>query len=155
MVFESFSKDDDGFASDLHLWQNDKHNGLNLSHVKTDLNTIEFRVPNGTISFPVWMQNIKFLGRLMIISKKLSGIYQRKTADLDMMRIWKLKESLKTNITHEEKLEILLEMLFTEPERDVYRRRFSVNYQLLEENDNPLKEMCFQQLNVSKKIKFY
>ena len=137
------------------MWQNDKHNGLNLSHVKTDLNTIEFRVPNGTISFPVWMQNIKFLGRLMMISKKLSGIYQRKTADLDMMRIWKLKESLKTNITHEEKLEILLEMLFTESERDVYRRRFSVNYQLLEENDNPLKKMCFQQLNLSKKIKFY
>ena len=23
MVFESFSKDDDGFASDLHLWQNE------------------------------------------------------------------------------------------------------------------------------------
>lgn len=155
MVFESFSKDDDGFASDLHLWQNDKHNGLNLTHVKTDLNTIEFRVPNGTISFPVWMQNIKFLGRLMMISKRLSDIYQGKTADLDTMRLWNLKERLKINITHGEKLEILLEMLFREPERDVYRRRFSVNYQLLEENDNPLKEMCFQQLNLSKKIKFY
>ena len=70
-------EDDDGFVSDLHLWQNDKHNGLNLSHVKTDLNTIEFRVSNGTISFPVWMQNIKFLGRLMMISKKLSDILSK------------------------------------------------------------------------------
>ena len=151
MVFESFLKDDDGFASNLHLWQNDKHNGLNLTHVRTDLNTIEFRVPNGTISFPVWMQNIKFLGRLMMVSKKLSSVYQGKTANLDTMQLWNLKEKLKTNITHEEKLEILLEMLFMEPERDVYRKRFSVNYHLLEENDNPLKEMCFQKLNLSKK----
>ena len=151
MVFESFLKDDDGFASNLHLWQNDKHNGLNITHVRTDLNTIEFRVPNGTISFPVWMQNIKFLGRLMMVSKRLSSVYQGKTANLDTMQLWNLKEKLKTNITHEEKLEILLEMLFMEPERDVYRKRFSVNYHLLEENDNPLNEMCFQKLNLSKK----
>lgn len=151
MVRKSFLKDDDGFVSDLHLWQNDKNNGLNLTHVKTDLNTIEFRVPNGTISFPVWMQNIKFLGRLMMVSKSLGGIYQGKTTNLDTMRLWNLKEKLKTNIPHEEKLEILLEMLFTELERDVYRKRFSVNYRLLEENDNPLKEMCFQQLSLSKK----
>ena len=137
------------------MWQNDKHNGLNLTHVKTDLNKIEFRIFNGTISFPVWMQNIKFLGRLMMVSKRLSSIYQGKTVNSDTMRLWKLKERLKIDITHEEKLEILLEILFAEPELDVYRKRFSVNYQLLEENDNPLKEMCFQQLNLSKKIKFY
>ena len=58
------------------MWQNDKHNGLNLTHVKTDLNKIEFRIFNGTISFPVWMQNIKFLGRLMMVSKRLSSIYE-------------------------------------------------------------------------------
>ncbi len=69
------------------MWQNDKHNGLNLTHVKTDLNKIEFRIFNGTISFPVWMQNIKFLGRLMMVSKRLSSIYQGKIANLDTMRL--------------------------------------------------------------------
>ena len=39
------------------------------------------------------------------------------------IKFWNLKEELKQDISVEDKLEILLELLFSEEEKKVYRRR--------------------------------
>ena len=156
VVCESFYKEDEEFIKDLHLWQNDKHNGLNLTHVQSGTNTIEFRVPNGTVSFPVWVQNIKLLGRLMMVSKRLSSFYKNGSSDSRDYTLWNLKEQLLEDRCEEEKLELLLNLLFLDEEKEVYRERYYTNKSLLNEENNPFGKMHFESMNLTrKKFKFY
>lgn len=136
---------DENFMDNLHLWQEDKHNGLNLTHIGNGTHTIEFRIANGILSFTDWVLNIKLFGRLMMASKKIGKYYKKDIKSRDNSFYWNLKESLKQNIENEQKLEILLELLFSVKEKDIYRKRYYINKKLIEKEDNPiLKKMKFE-----------
>ena len=134
VVYQDMQKSDDDFIFSLSSWQLTKSNSLNFHHKDKKLHTMEFRVANGSVSFITWMQNVKLFGRLLMISKALGNI-QLEQAGEDEMNLWNLKEQLKQDISLEEKLEILLELLFSENEKEVYRNRYYVNSKLLAEND--------------------
>lgn len=146
VIKSSFNLDSKEFIDNIHNWQINKFNGLNLIHIKNGINTIEFRVSNGTIKFSVWIQNIKLFGRLMMVSKKLSKIYQGYFIDELTNNLWFLKESLKNNISKDEKMEILLKMLFNKQEREVYRKRYYAN----KNGANRLAKMEFKGLSLKR-----
>ena len=112
---------------------------------------MEFRVSNGSMSFIIWMQNIKLFGRLLMISKVLGNIHLEHATE-DEKKLWNLKEGLKQDISLEEKLEVLLELLFSEDEKEVYRNRYYANSRLLEEN-NSLESFEFYGIDMSRILK--
>ncbi len=145
-VINSFNLDSEEFIENIKTWQTNKYTNLNLIHVKNDLNTIEFRIANGTISFPIWIQNIKLFGRLMMVSKRISQVYQGNFNDKFANQLWQLKEDLKTQSNKETKLEIILMMLFDESEKEIYRKRYYAN----KEGVNNLAQMEFKALTLKK-----
>lgn len=140
-IYWDLQKSDEEFIQGLSQWQETKNNSLNFYHQNKKLNTMEFRVPNGSMSFVTWLQNIKLFGRLLMVSKALGSI-SLEDASEDEKTLWNLKEELKQDISVEDKLEILLELLFREEEKEVYRGRYYANKRLLGEN-NSLEKLEF------------
>ena len=151
IVYQDLKKSDEEFIQCLSFWQETKNNSLNFHHQNKKLNTMEFRVSNGSMSFITWMQNIKLFGRLLMISKALGNIHLNQASE-DEEKLWNLKERLKQDISLDEKLEILLELLFSEDEKEVYRNRYYANSRLLEKN-NSLESFEFYGIDMSRILK--
>ena len=151
IVYQDLKKSDEEFIQCLSFWQETKNNSLNFHHQNKKLNTMEFRVSNGSMSFIIWMQNIKLFGRLLMISKALGNIHLNQATE-DEKKLWNLKEGLKQDISLEEKLEVLLELLFSEDEKEVYRNRYYANSRLLEKN-NSLESFEFYGIDMSRILK--
>lgn len=103
----------------------DRYKGMNLQNIGGVIkNTIEFRMPNGEIDYDELVLNIKLFARLIEISHKLN--------EPDISDELKLKSSLLSKTKNERKrLDILLDLLFTdEEEKEKYRRRYINNKKL-------------------------
>lgn len=98
---------------------------LNLLNINNGKNTIEFRLSNGSLNPDTWIENIRLYGRIVQIAEKLAEIQKQATLSESDQRLLNLMENLKSGEkTEQEKMEILLEMLFDEEEREVYRERY-------------------------------
>lgn len=128
---------------------------LNLLNINNGKNTIEFRVANGTINPDTWIENARLFGRIVQISEKLAQIEKKNQSELaeEDKKLVNLMQCLKEEKPEREKMEVLLEMLFTEEERIVYRERYDENSKLLEEaskrRNNPLET-----LEIAEKVEF-
>lgn len=119
------------FISSLQKMQNNKERSLNLLNINNQKNTIEFRVANGTINPDVWIENIKLFGRLVQRAEELAEIEQKSNINEEERQQLELKERLKEDIPEKEKLEIVLDILFEEEEKEVYRERYKENSNIL------------------------
>ena len=149
-------EDLDQFISEIqHVQSDSKYFGVNLLNINNEKNTIEFRIPNGTINAETWIENIRLFGRIVQISQKLAEIEKQSELSQEKRKLLFLKNMLKKEeITEQEKMEILLELLFTEEERTVYRERYISCSKLLEQipdEENPFKEFEFSQVDFTKK----
>jgi len=140
----------DTFINDIKAIQGEnRHFGLNLLNIHNGKNTIEFRAPNGTINPDTWIENARLFGRIVQISQKLADIERKTEKSSKDEKLLKLKELLKKEMPEQEKMEVLLELLFTEEERNVYRERYIFNTKLLEqlEEANPLNTAEFSSVD--------
>ncbi len=117
-----------------HL-KSSKDRSLNLLNVNNGKNTIEFRLSNGTLDGDTWIENIHLYGKTVEIAQKLGEISEKmenkEEISKEAKRLYWLKERLKQNISLDEKMEILMEILFyDEEERKVYQKRYEVNRNL-------------------------
>lgn len=123
--------------------------GLNLLNINNGKNTIEFRVANGSLNPDTWIENAKLFGRIVQMSEMLAQIEKKPSTELseDDKRLINLMEDLKNGDSENEKLETLLQLLFTEEERNAYRERYEVNSKLLKEaskrENNPIESLQF------------
>ena len=120
--------------------------GMNLLNVNNGKNTIEFRVANGTINPDTWIENIRLFGRIEQVSQELAEIEKKEQITKEEKTELELKEKLKEDLPEKEKMELLLDLLFFEDEKEVYRTRYIENVKILEnmrEEDNPLREINF------------
>jgi len=108
---------------------------FNLLNINNGKNTIEFRVANGSINPDTWIENARLFGRIVQVSEKLAQIEKKNQSELteDDKKLLNLMQHLKEEKPEREKMETLLEMLFTEEERIVYRERYDENSILIEE----------------------
>ena len=124
---------------------------LNINNGK---NTIEFRIPNGTINPDTWIENARLFGRIIQVSQKLVDI-EKQPQNSKEERLVELKNQLKEEeIAEQEKMEILLELLFSEEERQVYRERYITSSKLLEQTSdeqNPFSKSKFSLVDFKKK----
>ncbi len=151
------SEDDlDKFINDVKAIQGgNRYSGLNLLNINNGKNTIEFRIPNGTINPDTWIENVRLFGRIVQISQKLADIEMQTEKSEKDEKLLKLKELLKEEIPEQEKMEVLLELLFTEEEREVYRERYISSTKILEQIEDekdPFKSTEFRSVDF-KKIK--
>ncbi len=95
--------------------------GINLSNIFVRFNTIEFRMPNGTLEADEIILRILLIGNLMVAAKRLSGLHRCKN-DYDLL--------LKLDSCDDERelLEIMLDLLFqSEYEKSIFRERYADN----------------------------
>lgn len=93
--------------------------GLNLSNLgRKDKNTIEFRIPNGTINSKAIKENIKLFCSLLQVSKEIALNPEYKKEQFSNIK--------NRNLTEREKVETLLDLLFNNEEiKNIYRERWN------------------------------
>ena len=148
-------EDLDSFITTIQDIQQDRYSGLNLLNINNGKNTIEFRIPNGTINPDTWIENARLFGRMVQISQELAEIEKSTEIGIEGQKLLQLKDRIKDeNTSEQEKMETMLELLFSEEEREVYRDRYIANTQILEqisEDKNPFKEIKFRKVDFKKK----
>lgn len=112
-------------------------NFLNAESKEGNINTIEFRLSNGTIDANTWIENANLFGGLVAISQKISDIQHKNICEIDdrdksiLKNFTKLKN---TDLSNVERLDILLDLCVPEQIRQIYIDRYTENSRLLEEN---------------------
>ena len=131
---------DDDLKNFVKTAQSDRYYGINFDNVgRTYKNTIEFRLPNGTIDADTWIENINLFGGIVKAAENLALIQLKAEEERTIEEQGKLDclEKLKdTKITDLEKLEYLLKIVIPEENRKTYVRRYNVNSELLRKNPN-------------------
>lgn len=133
---------------------------INFLNLGNDKDTIEFRLSNGTINADTWIENINLFGGLIRVSEELAQIQQRTEQEpTNKEKRWlECFEELKNNALPQEKLlEDLLEIIVSEEDREIYRKRYEVNSKLIEESpeikSSITDKMAKERLTVKKVVK--
>lgn len=109
---------------------NVRHYSMNLHNIGSKKNTIEFRLPNGTINPDVWIDNINLFGNIVRTAEKLAEIQQkpeneRNAEEHRALNIYELLKSQGHDDEH--KLQIFLELCIPEENRKIYVDRYKTN----------------------------
>ena len=134
---QDITKED--FIKYLKKEQCDRDSAINFFNVDTNKNTIEFRIPNGTINPDVWIENVRLFGRLVQVSEELGRIDNKpkeKLTNEDRRKLWLSTMLIKKEVSEEDKCKFLINLLFEEEEyKKVYFDRYNKNrQQILFEN---------------------
>lgn len=128
-------KDLRAFAKNSQKYE--RYFGINFQNLGNERNTIEFRLSNGTIDADTWIENINLFGGLVKMSEELAKIQEKTEQDRtheEKRKIECLEKIKDSTISQEEKLEAVLEIIIPEENRDIYRKRYSTNSKLIEQN---------------------
>ena len=114
--------------------QGSRYSGINYKNVgSSGKNTIEFRLPNGTINPTTWVENINLFGGLIRTSHELSKIMkkpeeQRTEEEKQMLYNY---EILQTETDEEKIAEALIKLCVLPEQVKTYLERYNVNSKLL------------------------
>lgn len=147
-------EDLDSFIEKVQKAQGSRYCGLNLWNINNGKDTIEFRISNGTIDPDTWIENARLYGRIVEIAEKLAEIEKNPIKSNEEKRLLSLKEYLKKDISENDKMEVLLNLLFSKEERQLYRERYISTIENLKEIDedyNPFSEISFSKVDFKKK----
>ena len=147
-------EDLNSFIEEIQDIQINRYSSLNMFNINNGMNTIEFRISNGTLNPDTWIENARLYGRIVQMSQKIAEIERNPESTKEEKRLVDLKEYLKSEIPEEEKMEILLDMLFEKEERELYRERYFSTIKMLEEAPegyNPLEDARFSKVDCKRK----
>ncbi len=118
-------------------------NFQNLSHPQkkgeAPLNTIEFRLSNGSLSPDTWIENINLFGSIFVTAKKISDIRkkpisERTSDDLKSLELFnKMKQE---NLSQTKKLNLFLNLCLPPSLHHIYVKRYNDNKARLAEKTN-------------------
>ena len=152
---ENISEDE--FVANAQKIIESRYRGLNIQNINIDnsKNTIEFRVSNGTLDGNTWIENIRLYGRTVEIAEKLGLILKKLENEEKLSKeekeLYGLKERLKQDVALDEKMDILMEILFNEEDRKVYKKRYDVKKNL-DEKEEIVSNMEFKKVDFKKNI---
>ena len=144
----------DSFIEKVQKAQGSRYCGLNLWNINNGKDAIEFRISNGTIDPDTWIENARLYGRIVEIAEKLAEIEKNSIKSNEEKRLLSLKEYLKKDISENDKMEVLLNLLFSKEERQLYRERYIStieNLKEIEEDYNPFSDISFSKVDFKKK----
>ena len=119
------------------LQAEEKAKSINFLNVfSKDKNTIEIRIPNGTIDPDIWIENINLFGGIIKTAQDIFIIKNQKILTPEEKEKFQCYELLKSKtMGDEEKLELLLKLVLPEELRETYRKRYEKNIELWNENN--------------------
>ena len=127
------------FMRDIKRVQKTRSSSLNFNNLGTvRKNTIEFRMPNGSLNSSVWIDNVNLFGSIMWLSIEISNIQMKPINSIteeDKLTLYYYEELKNQNISDRDKLKVLLNML-PMLNKKVYMNRYDVNSELYSEFDN-------------------
>lgn len=102
-----------------------RNKAVNILNVNTqNKNTIEFRMPNGTLDFNVIHQNLKLFASILIFTKKLSKDFDQGLNYVDKL----------LSLDIDKRAKFLISDLFDdEMDKEIFLQRWSANYQIQKE----------------------
>lgn len=112
-------------------------NFLNVGHEEGQINTIEFRTPNGSINADTWIENAAFFGGMVEISQKISDISEKAENDRteEERKIIDIFQQLKSDkISKEQRVSLLLELCVPQDLRHSFSERYNENSKIIENN---------------------
>ena len=140
------------FASTVATIQASRYSGINFCNVgKKGKNTIEFRLPNGTINPNTWIENINLFGGIVRSAHELSIIQAKPEGQITETERKMLDnvEMLQTGENEEQIAKALIELCITPEDRHVYMDRYTTNNPLLD-NSPDMKDAITRQISTSK-----
>jgi len=124
------------FVSQISITQGDRYSGINFKNVNLGQkkNTIEFRLPNGTLNPNTWIENINLFGGIIRSAHELTAIQekpedQRTETERKTLECF---EVLQTEQDEEKVLQALLELCVAPEQKQLYMDRYEVNRPLIE-----------------------
>ena len=133
------------FIVETKIIQGTRYSGINYCNIgRKEKNTIEFRLPNGTLDPTTWIENINLFGELVRVSHELSEIMlksaeQRTEEEKKMLYNYKV---IQTEQDERKVAEALIGLCVSQEQMQTYLDRYDENSELLEktpEINNGLK----------------
>ena len=123
------------FIVETKIIQGTRYSGINYCNVgRKEKNTIEFRLPNGTLDPTTWIENINLFGGLVRVSHELSEIMlkseeQRTEEEKKMLYNY---EVIQTEQDERKVAEALIGLCVSQEQMQTYLDRYDENSELLE-----------------------
>ena len=123
------------FIVGTKIIQGTRYSGINYCNVgRKEKNTIEFRLPNGTLDPTTWIENINLFGGLVRVSHELSEIMlkseeQRTEEEKKMLYNY---EVIQTEQDERKVAEALIGLCVSQEQMQTYLDRYDENSELLE-----------------------
>ena len=125
----------ENFIAETKIIQGTRYSGINYVNVgEEEKNTIEFRLPNGTLDPTTWIENINLFGGLVRVSHELSKIMlksaeQRTEEEKKMLYNYKV---IQTEQDERKVAEALIGLCVSQEQMQTYLDRYDENSELLE-----------------------
>ena len=148
------------FTNCMHKVQsmffNPRYFSINFENLgNSSKNTIEFRMPNGTIDANTWIDNINLFGGLVYISKKIAGINKKDISDIndnEMAELYFYEKIKSSKVSDRDKLKCLLNLFPSDVKKMIYLNRYDVNSELIKglDVDDKLSSISiFRPINIT------
>lgn len=112
-----------------------KKNSVCLRGTSNSDYRLEFRIPNGGCNYKTWIDNIRLYGKMMEKAKQIAELMKKDYLTPEEESLIRLKIDLQDrNLSLEEKLDILMELLFEDDEiKQIYYDRYSATLRKIRE----------------------
>jgi len=138
--FEGLSKEEFlkkvKYVQDYERGVDGRRTGINFLTAE-NLNTIEFRLSNGTVDANTWIENTNLFGGLVAISQRISDIQHKDIHEItaeDKSILEKYTRLKGRELSNEDRLDLLLDLCVPAEYKQIYIDRYIENSQLLEQN---------------------
>ncbi len=136
----------DEYIEQLKDVQDIRTRGINLLRANNGIQTIEFRISNGTLDAKTWIENINFFGGIMAASKCLADI-QLKKEELSNAEKEKLSflQTIVKSDNSQDKVNAFVNLITDDEEkRKIYINRYITNHKILESMPEKKKQINYQ-----------
>lgn len=112
-----------------------KKNSVCLRGTNNSDYRFEFRIPNGGCNYKTWIDNIRLYGKMMERAKQIADLMKKEYLTPEEENLIRLKIDLQDiNLSLEDKLDLLMELLFEDEEiKQIYYRRYSATLRKIRE----------------------
>lgn len=123
--------------SSLVTRQTVRYDGLNFRNMfNRNKETIECRIPNGTLDPDTWIENINLFGGIIASAQKIDNLLNKKIRTKEDKRyLGSYFKLINKHMAEEETLECLLNLAIPTEDREIYRKRYAVNNELLQQDN--------------------
>lgn len=110
-----------------------RRTGINLNNIgDKEKNTVEFRIPNGTLNPRTWIENANLFGNIVATAQRITEIQeksQKEITDEEKEVLMQFKELKNGQLDEEDRVNLFLDLTMQNEDKQIYYERYRVNKQ--------------------------